>query len=136
MEYLVVVIEAIICVASYVIADYMVTHRTGLAKRLIIGQDSSSVISEMRGLASKIFYGMKEDNVKLKNYEISVMVKNEKITNVTVETEKTIVTFNEEEGDTIIHKGFTEKRAIINDTFLLICIMSIIFFLCISIRLL
>lgn len=80
MEYLVLVIEAIICVASYGIADYMVTHRTGLARRLIIGQDPKAVISEMRGLASTIFYGMKEENVKLKDYTINVTVKNEKIT--------------------------------------------------------
>lgn len=136
MEYLVVLIEAIICVASYVAADYMVTHRTGLAKRLIIGRDSSTVISEMRGLASTTFYGMKEDGVKLKDYAINVMVKNEKITKVTVETEKTIVAFTEEEGESIINKGFTENRAIINDTLLLLGIMQIIFILCISIKLL
>ncbi len=125
MECLVLVIQAIICVTSCVIADYTVTHRKGLAKRLIIGQDTPAVISEMRGLALATFFGMKADT-KLKDYTITTTVENEKNTKVVVETEKTIVIYTEKEGDTVTNKGFTESRAILNEMLLYLFGMDII----------
>lgn len=134
MEYLVLAIQIVICVTSCVMADYMVTHRTGLAKRLNIGRDSSADISEMRKLAVAAFEEKKEEDTKLKNYTISTTVENGKITKTVIETKKTMLIYTEKDEDEIIHKGITEKGAIINDTLLLIVVMDIIFILCLSVN--
>lgn len=130
MEYLVVVIQIIICVASYVIAEYMVTHRTGFAKRLIIGRDSSADISEMHKLAEAAFKEKKEDDTNLKDYTIYTTVENGKIVKTVVETKKTMLIYTGRDKEEIINKGLTEKGAIINDTLLMIVVMDLIAILC------
>lgn len=126
MDYLVLVIQAIICVASAVMADYMVTHRTGFASGMLIGRDPDSVVSEMLKLAVATFNGKKEENTKLKSYKISVNVENEKIVKTIVETEKTILTYNSKEGEIITNKGFTEKGAKILTTVFMLSFLTLV----------
>lgn len=132
MDYLVLGIQAIICVASFVIADYMVTHRTGLAKGILLGKDPDMVVLEMLKLAVATFNGKKEENTKLKDYTISVAFENERIVSTMVETEKTILTYNKKDGERITNKAFTENGAKILYTIFLLVFMTLIHILVIK----
>lgn len=126
MDFLVLGIQAIICVASFAIADYMVTHRTGLAKGALIGKDSDFVVLEMLKLAVATFNGKKEEKTKLKDYTISVTFENGKIASTMVETERTILTYNQKDGERITNKAFTEKGLKILYTIFLLVLMTLI----------
>lgn len=130
MEWVVVLIEAIICVASYVLADYMVTHRNGLAKKMLIGRDASVVMLEMLVLAVSTFDGKKRGDTKLKEYTLSKTVENGQVTKVVVETEFTILTYTKKEGERYINKGFTETGATIVSTVLMIIFATCLFAIC------
>ena len=132
MDYLVLVIQAIICVTSFMMADYMVTHRTGLAKGALIGKESDAVVLEMLKLAVATFRGQKEENTKLKDYTISVTYENEEIVSTMVETEKTILTYNQKDGERITSKAFTENGLKILYTIFLLVLMTIIHILVIK----
>ncbi len=123
----VVIIEAIICVACYIIVDYMVTHRTGMAKNMIIGEDSREDKLSMLELAVYVYRGQTNVPTNLKNYTLSTIVENNKIVKTMVETEKTILTYNEKDGERFVEKGFTEKGAIILNTILLVGLVTCIF---------
>lgn len=126
MKWVVVLIEAIICVVSYVVADYMVTHRNGLAKGMLIGQDSKEDKLEMLKLAVTAFDGKNRGDTKLKKYTLSTTIDDSKISETTVETEKTILTYNPEDGERFIDKGFTENGAIILNTIFLLVFSTVI----------
>lgn len=132
MDYLVLGIQAIICVASYVIADYMVTHRTGLAKGALIGKDEDSVVLEMLKLAVATFREQKEENTKLKDYTISVTFENGEIVSTMVETERTILTYNPKDGERITNKAFTEKGLKILYTIFILVLITLIYILLIK----
>lgn len=126
MDYLVLVIQAIICVTSFMMADYMVTHRTGLANEMIIGKDPDEVVAEMLKLAVATFNSKKEEITKLKDYTVCTNVQNGKIVKAIVETEKTILTYNPNEGEIITNKGFTERGAKILNTIFMLALLTLI----------
>lgn len=122
-----VVIEAIICVACYIIADYMVTHRTGLAKNMLIDQDTDEDKRSMLELAVYVYRGKTNVPTKLKKYTLSTTVENNQITETMVETEKTILTYNEKDGERFTNKGFTETGATILNTVFLVVFATLLY---------
>lgn len=131
MEWVVVLIEAIICVASYVAADYMVTHRKGLAKGMVIGQDSKEDKLEMLKLAVTAFDGKDRGATSLKDYTLSITISDGKIAETMVETKKTLLTYNEKDGERFVNKGFSETGATIVNTVLMILLATCLFLICV-----
>lgn len=105
------VIEVILIAISVILAKKMVANKIGFAKRFVIGKDSEVNTEKMKEFAEKLLTKEVTDP-ELDNLTINLKIKDGKIVEADVESDRTKVTSSDENGTNISNQAWSEKGAV------------------------
>ena len=129
---------AILYAVSYLPAKWMVKKRILLAKKSLIGQETSENIELMKSVARAVlaYNTIYLELIENGEYTVTTTVHNGTISAVNVENELVRFSASNDGNENLYHKAFSEKGGTRITAFYLACLLYMVFAFCVLFSLL